>query len=69
MTNRSGTSNVAPIPQHSITRSIVLHLGRILAFTPLYYAVWWKKNIYLGMILFRAVNLVGGVMILTLVLD
>ena len=44
------------------------NLGRILAFTPLYYAVWWKKNIYLGIIVHCAGNLVGGVMMLMLVL-
>jgi membrane protease YdiL (CAAX protease family) len=42
------------------------NLGRILAFTPLYYAVWWKRNIYLGMIVHCAGNLVGGVMMLAL---
>jgi len=44
------------------------NLGRILAFMPLYYAVWWKKNIYLGMIVHCAGNLVGGLMMLALVL-
>lgn len=45
------------------------NLGRILAFTPLYYAVWWKKNIYLGMIVHCAGNMVGGIIMLTLVLN
>ena len=45
------------------------NLGRILAFTPLYYAVWWKRNIYLGMIVHCAGNLVGGLMMLALVLN
>ena len=42
--------------------------GRILAFTPLYYAVWRKRNIYLGMLVHCAGNLVGGVMMLAMVL-
>jgi hypothetical protein len=41
----------------------------ILAFTPLYYAVWWKKNIYLGMIVHCAGNQVGDVVMLALVLN
>jgi membrane protease YdiL (CAAX protease family) len=42
--------------------------GRILAMTPLYYAVWWKKNIYLGMIVHCAANFISGVLMLALVL-
>lgn len=45
------------------------NLGRILAFTPLFYGVWWKRNIYLGIIVHCAGNLVGGVMMLALVLS
>lgn len=44
------------------------NLGRLLAFLPLYYAVWWKKNIYLGMIVHCAGNLVGALMLLALAL-
>jgi membrane protease YdiL (CAAX protease family) len=32
---------------------------RILAFTPLFYVVWWKRNVYLGMFVHCAANLVG----------
>lgn len=45
------------------------NLGRLLAFVPLYYAVWWKKNIYLGMIVHCAANLAGAVMMLALILE
>jgi membrane protease YdiL (CAAX protease family) len=45
------------------------NLGRILAFTPLFYAVWWKKNIYLGMIVHCAGNLIGAVTMLAMVLS
>jgi membrane protease YdiL (CAAX protease family) len=45
------------------------NVGRILAFTPLYSAVYWKKNIYLGMIVHCAGNLISGVMMLALVLN
>ncbi|MFC2030912.1 lysostaphin resistance A-like protein [Chloroflexota bacterium] len=44
------------------------NVGRLLAFVPLYYAVWWKRNIYLGMIVHCAGNLVGALMMLALVL-
>lgn len=32
---------------------------RILAFTPLFYVVWWKKNIYIGMLVHCTANLAG----------
>ena len=44
------------------------NLIRIFAITPLIYAVWWKKNIYLGMIVHCAGNLVGSIGMLALVL-
>ncbi len=45
------------------------HLGRLLAFVPLYYAVCWKENVYLGMIVHCAGNLAGALMMLALVLE
>jgi membrane protease YdiL (CAAX protease family) len=44
------------------------NVGRLLAFIPLFYAVWWKKNIYVGMLVHCAGNLVGALMMLALVL-
>ena len=41
---------------------------RILAFAPVFYAVWWKKNIYIGIIVHCLGNLLGSVGILILVL-
>jgi membrane protease YdiL (CAAX protease family) len=41
---------------------------RILAFTPLFYAVWWKRNVYLGMIVHCAANLTGMSMMLIAIL-
>ena len=41
---------------------------RIIALLPLVYAVWWKRNIYLGMIVHCAGNTIGAVGMLTLAL-
>ena len=41
---------------------------RIIAFIPMVYAVWWKKNIYLGMIVHCAGNMCGVIGMLALVL-
>jgi len=43
------------------------NLTRILAFGPMVYAVWWKQNIYLGIILHCAGNTVGAIGMLALV--
>ena len=40
---------------------------RILAFTPVFYAVWWKKNIYIGIIVHCMVNLLGTAAVLILI--
>jgi membrane protease YdiL (CAAX protease family) len=42
---------------------------RILAFTPVFYAVWWKKNIYIGIIVHCLGNLVGSMGVLLLALS
>jgi hypothetical protein len=44
-------------------------LAHILAFTPLYYAVWWKKKIYLGIFVHCDGNQDGGVLMLVLALN
>ena len=41
---------------------------RILAFTPVFYAVWWKKNIYIGIIVHCLVNLLGSAAVLILII-
>jgi membrane protease YdiL (CAAX protease family) len=41
------------------------NVARILAMTPLWLAVWYKRNIYLGILVHCAVNLISG-MLLTL---
>jgi len=41
---------------------------RILALSPLYYAVWLKQNIYLGMIVHCLMNLMGSFMLMSAVL-
>ena len=43
-------------------------LARILAITPMIYAVRWKKNVYLGMVVHCALNLLGVVLVTNLVL-
>ena len=42
---------------------------RILAFTPVFYTVWWKKNIYIGIIVHCLGNLLGSVGVLILVMQ
>jgi membrane protease YdiL (CAAX protease family) len=44
-------------------------LLRILAFLPISYSVWWKKNIYLGMIVHCLMNLIGSIMMLVIILN
>jgi membrane protease YdiL (CAAX protease family) len=41
---------------------------RILAITPMIYTVWWKKNIYIGMIVHCAADLIGSIVTLAMVL-
>ena len=41
---------------------------RIIALVPMVYAGWWKKNIYLGMIVHCAGNLFGAIGMLALIL-
>lgn len=41
---------------------------RILAITPMIYTVWWKKNIYIGMIVHCAGNVIGSIVMLAVVL-
>lgn len=45
------------------------NLLRILAFLPISYSVWWKKNIYLGMIVHCLMNLIGSIMMLVAILN
>jgi membrane protease YdiL (CAAX protease family) len=42
---------------------------RIIALLPLVYLVWWKKNIYLGMIVHCGGNTIGAIGMLTAVLN
>jgi membrane protease YdiL (CAAX protease family) len=44
-------------------------LSRIAGLTPLVYAVWWKRNIYLGMAVHVALNGIGTATISALVLS
>jgi membrane protease YdiL (CAAX protease family) len=41
---------------------------RILAFTPVFYAVWWRRNIYIGIIIHCLGNLLGSVAVLLVVM-
>lgn len=41
---------------------------RIMALAPVFYTVWWKKNIYLGIIVHCLMNLAGSFMLLQAVL-
>ena len=43
--------------------------ARILALLPVVYAVWWKKNIYIGIIVHCAANIIGAVASFVLVLS
>ena len=45
------------------------NIGRILATTPLYYTVWWKRNIYLGILMHVTVNVISTFMLLVLILE
>ena len=42
---------------------------RIIALVPMVYAVWWKRNIYLGMIVHCVGNTFGAIGMLALVLS
>ena len=44
------------------------NLIRILAITPMVYTVWWKKNIYIGMIVHCTGNVVGSIGMLAMIL-
>ncbi len=44
------------------------NLIRIIALVPMVYAVWWKRNIYLGMIVHCAGNTIGALLMLALIL-
>ena len=44
------------------------NLIRIFAITPMIYTVWWKKNIYIGMIVHCTGNLAGSIVMLVMVL-
>lgn len=41
---------------------------RIIALTPVFYTVWWRKNIYLGIIVHCLMNLAGSFMIMVTIL-
>jgi hypothetical protein len=41
---------------------------RIVALTPLFYTVWWRKNIYLGIIVHCLMNLTGSLMLMVAIL-
>jgi len=41
---------------------------RILAFTPVFYVVWWKKNIFIGIIVHCLANLLGSAAVLILII-
>lgn len=42
--------------------------ARIVAYTPAFYAVWWKRNIYIGIVVHCLLNLAASVGLLLLVL-
>lgn len=42
---------------------------RILPFTPVFYTVLWKKNLYIGIIVHCLGNLLGSVGVLILVMQ
>jgi membrane protease YdiL (CAAX protease family) len=44
------------------------NLVRILASAPMIYTVWWKKNLYIGMIVHCSANLIGSISMLVMVL-
>lgn len=41
---------------------------RIIALTPVFYTVWWRKNIYLGIIVHCLMNLAGSFMLMVTIL-
>ncbi len=41
---------------------------RIIALTPVFYTVWWRKNIYLGIIVHCLMNLTGSLMLMLAIL-
>ncbi|MFL5778229.1 MAG: CPBP family intramembrane glutamic endopeptidase [Chloroflexota bacterium] len=44
-------------------------VGRILGFGPTVYAVWWKRNIYLGMVVHCTLNTLGVLILSSLILS
>jgi len=42
--------------------------ARIVAFTPVFYAVWWKRNIYIGIVVHCLLNFAASVGLLLFVL-
>jgi hypothetical protein len=53
------------LDQYSLT-SLWQNPSRIIAFLPMVYAVWWKKNIYLGIIVHCALIVFNSLGILAL---
>jgi membrane protease YdiL (CAAX protease family) len=45
------------------------NVTRILAMSPLYLAVWWKRNVYLGIIWHVAANTLSALGLLGVILD
>ncbi len=41
---------------------------RIVALTPLFYTVWWRKNIYLGILVHCLMNLAGSLSLMAMIL-
>ncbi len=42
-----------------------MFLSRVVLLTPMVYLVWWKRNIYIGMIAHCLLNLIGTVVLFT----
>jgi membrane protease YdiL (CAAX protease family) len=44
------------------------NVARLLALTPFIYIVWWKRNVYLAVLVHFTINLISGISMLALIL-
>ena len=45
------------------------NLSRIVSLTPLFYTVWWKKNLYIGIFVHCLMNIIGSVMLIIYIMN
>jgi hypothetical protein len=60
-TAKNGCNGSGDHTDHSLAWLVVLHL------LPMVYIVWWKRNIFLGMIVHCTGNLIGAVLMISMI--